>query len=144
MTATLQAAVHQGNDCVDNFLSTKNQPKRTLKQLFNETRKLIKDLKEIRGKPVINWQQQTWQRTTLLTDKAVQLSNAKTQRIFRPSVVYGKDQWKSHQSLEGEDRFVSKFTSTKHWIESMGSRWSSSGQISQDSLHCKSSPRFKT
>ena len=55
----------------------KTQSMRTLKQVFNVTRKLINDHKEIQGISVINWQQQTWQRTTLLTDKAVQLSNAK-------------------------------------------------------------------
>ena len=35
---------------------------------------------------MINWQQQTWQRTTLLTDKAVQLSTAKTY-VFSDSVL---------------------------------------------------------
>ena len=66
MSVTLQAAVHLGKD-------DENQPKRTLKQLFNITEKLIRDQKEITGIPVINWQQLLWQRTTLLTDKAVQL-----------------------------------------------------------------------
>ena len=85
MTATLQAAVNLGNDNVENLHSTENQSKRTLKLLFNVTRKLIKDQKEIQGFSVFNWQQQTWQRTTLLTDKAVQLSNAKTY-VFSDSV----------------------------------------------------------
>ena len=60
MSATLQAAVHLGNDYVENLLSTKNQLERTLKQLFNVTGKLIRDQKEIQGKSVINSQQQTW------------------------------------------------------------------------------------
>ena len=55
MTATLQAAVHLGAiDYVENLHPTKNHPKRTLKQLFNVTRKLIKDKKEIQGIFVIN------------------------------------------------------------------------------------------
>ena len=69
VTATLQAAVHLGNDYVENSYSfyQKFQSKRTLKQLFHVTGKLIKDQKEVQGISVINWQQQTWQRTTLLT-----------------------------------------------------------------------------
>ena len=124
MKATLQAAVRLGNDYVDNLLSTKNQSKRKLKQLFNVTRKSIKDQKAIQGISVINWHQPTWQRTALLTDKAVQISKGKNLRVLRLSIVYGKDQWKSRQSLEGEDRLVSEYTSTKR----IGSnRWGADG-----------------
>ena len=84
--ATLQAAVHLGIDYVENLHSTENQLKRTLKQLFNVTGKLIRDQKEIQGKSVINWQPQTWQKTTLHLDKAVQLSTAKTY-VFSDSVL---------------------------------------------------------
>ena len=66
--------------------SIKNQPMRTLKQLFHVTRKLIKDRQEIQAISVINWQEQIWQRKTLLIDKAVQLSNAKTY-VFSDSVL---------------------------------------------------------
>ena len=86
MTATLQDAVHLENDDVENVLSTKNQPKRILKQLFNDTRKWIKDQKEIQGMSMISWQQQTWQRTTLLTDKAAQFATAQTY-VFYDSVL---------------------------------------------------------
>ena len=34
MSVTLQAAVNLGNDYAENLHSIKNQPKRTLKQLF--------------------------------------------------------------------------------------------------------------
>ena len=34
MSVTLQAAVHLGNDYVEDLHSTKNQPERTLEQLF--------------------------------------------------------------------------------------------------------------
>ena len=44
------------------------------------------DQKEITGFPVIDWQQQMWQRTTLLTDKAVQFATAKT-FVFSDSVL---------------------------------------------------------
>ena len=52
--------VHLVNDCAENFHSIKKQPKRTLKQLFNVTEKLIRYQKEISGIPVICWQQLMW------------------------------------------------------------------------------------
>ena len=45
MCVTLQAAVHLGKDCAEILHSIKNQPKRTLKKLFNVTEKLIRDHK---------------------------------------------------------------------------------------------------
>ena len=48
MSVTLQATVHVGKDNAENLHSIKNQPKRTLKHLFNVTEKLmIRDQKEI-------------------------------------------------------------------------------------------------
>ena len=44
------------------------------------------DEKEIQVISVINWQEQTWQRTTLFADQAVQFSNAKTY-VFSDSVL---------------------------------------------------------
>ena len=49
MSVTLQAAVHLGNEYAENLHSMNNQPKRTLKQFFNATEKLIRDQKEISG-----------------------------------------------------------------------------------------------
>ena len=57
MSVTMQVAVHLGRDCAENLQSIKNQPKRTLKQLFIVTEKLIRDQREISFIPVINWQQ---------------------------------------------------------------------------------------
>ena len=87
MPVTLQAAVHLGKDYSENLLSIKNQPKRSLKPFFHATEKLIKDQKEITGIPVIDWQQLVWQRTTLLTDKAVHFATAKTY-VISDSVLY--------------------------------------------------------
>ena len=86
MFVTLQAAVHLGKDYSENLHSIKNQPKRKLKQFFNATEKLIRDQKEMTGIPVIDWQQFVWQRTILLTDKAVQFATAKTY-VFSKSVL---------------------------------------------------------
>ena len=71
---------------LENLLSTKNQPQRTVKQFFDVTKKLVRDQKEVQGISVVNWQQSSWKRTTLLTDQAVQLSTAKTY-IFSDSVL---------------------------------------------------------
>ena len=78
MSVSLQAAVHLGKDYSENPRSTRKQSMRSLKQLFHVSGKLITDQKEITGFPVLNWQQLTWQRTTLLTDKAVQFATGKT------------------------------------------------------------------
>ena len=67
VSVTLQAAVHRGKDYSENLRSIKNQSMRSLKQLFHVNGKLNQE--EITSIPVIDWQQQMWQRTTLLTDK---------------------------------------------------------------------------
>ena len=86
MSVTLQAAVHHGKDYSENLPSTRNQPMKSLKQLFRVTGKLIRDQTEIESIPVVDWQQQMWQRTTLLADKAVQFATAKTS-VFSDSVL---------------------------------------------------------
>ena len=48
MIVTQQAAVHLGNDYLESVHSTKNQPQRTVKQLFDVTRKLVRDQKNPR------------------------------------------------------------------------------------------------
>ena len=78
MMVTQQAAVHLGNDNLENPHSTKNRWQRTVKQVFDVTKNLIWDQKEISGIPVIDWQEDSWKRTTRLTDRAVQLSTTKT------------------------------------------------------------------
>ena len=76
VTVTLQAAIHLGNDYLDNFHSTKNQPQRTVQQLFDVTRKLVRDQTEIQGTSMINWQEYSWNRTTMMTYLAVRLATA--------------------------------------------------------------------
>ena len=73
MVVTQQGAVHLGNDYLDNLHATKNWPQRTVKILFDVTRKLVKEQKEIQGISMIIWQENSWKSTTLLTDQAVQL-----------------------------------------------------------------------
>ena len=65
MSVTLQAAVHLGKDYTENRRSTKNQPLKSLKQLFQVTKRLTTDLTEITGLTTIDWQQPMGRETTL-------------------------------------------------------------------------------
>ena len=62
MIVTQQAAVHLGNDYLESLHSTKNQPQRTVKQLFDVARKLVRDRKETQGISMIDWQDNSWKR----------------------------------------------------------------------------------
>ena len=71
---------------LENSRSAKNQPQRTIRQWFDVTKKLITDQTEIQSKSMIDWHTHAWQRTTLLLDKAVQLSTAKVY-VFSGSLL---------------------------------------------------------
>ena len=62
LSATLQAAGHLGTDYMENLRSTRNQAKKSLRQLFQVTRKLITDRTEITGITTIDWQQLIWRK----------------------------------------------------------------------------------
>ena len=83
---SLHAAGHLGKDLTENLRSTKNRPKKSLRQLFQVTERFITDQTEITGLTTIDWQQHMWRKTTLLTDRAVQLATAKT-NVFSDSVL---------------------------------------------------------
>ena len=68
------------------YIPPKNQTQRTIGHLFDLSQKLITDQTEIQGVSKIGWHTHPWQRTTLLTDKAVQLSTAKVY-VFSDSVL---------------------------------------------------------
>ena len=85
-SVTLQAAVHLGKHYADNLRSTKNQPKNSLRHLFQVTERLITDQTETTGLTTIDWQQPMWRKTTLLTDRAVQFATANTY-VFSGSVL---------------------------------------------------------
>ena len=72
LSVTLDAAVHLGKDFLENLRSAKNQPQRTTRQLFDVTKELITHQTEIPGISKIDGHTHAWQRTTLLTNKAVQ------------------------------------------------------------------------
>ena len=74
LLVTQQAAVHMGNNNLENFHSTKNQSQRFQK--------------EIHGISLIDWQDKSWKRTTLLNDRAVQLYiNSERVHVFSDSAL---------------------------------------------------------
>ena len=62
-------------------------PKKSLRQLFQVTQKLIIDQTEITDISTIDWRQLMWRETTLLIGRAVQLAIAKTY-VFSDSVLW--------------------------------------------------------
>ena len=86
MSVTLQAAAHLGQDYTEHLQSTKNQPLKSVRQLFQTTEKLIKDQAEISGLTTIDWKQPVWGETTLLCDRVVQTANSQTY-VFSDSVL---------------------------------------------------------
>ena len=135
MSVTLQAAVHLGKEYTENLRSTKNQPKKPLKQLLHVTERLITDQ--------IDRQQPMWRETTLLTDRAVQFATATT-CVFADSVPgLGVISTQPVKAWESKINCFWKHVISNIWIESSGSRWSSSGKYSEDSLQWEFSSRFK-
>ena len=86
MSVTLQAAGHVGTDYTENLRSTRNQSKKSLRQLFHVTRMLIIDRTEITGITTIIGCGERERETTLLSDKAVQFATAET-CVFSDSVL---------------------------------------------------------
>ena len=86
LNATLQAAVHLGQDYETNLRYVKNHLWNSLKQLFNEAEKLSSGQIEITGANTINFRELTWMSTSLLCSKAYQYTKAKA-CVFSGSVL---------------------------------------------------------
>ena len=65
---------------------TENQLLKSVKQLFRVTEKLIEDQKEISNVTTIDCKELTWSATSVLCDKAFEITNAKTY-VFADSVL---------------------------------------------------------
>ena len=89
MIVTQQAAVHLGNDCLKNLHSTKNQPQRKVKQLFDVTRKLVRDQKEIQGISMINWQEKFLEKDDSVDWPGSSVVNSESLCILLLSIVHG-------------------------------------------------------
>ena len=114
------------------------------KQLFDVTKKLNTDQTEIQGVSMMDWHQRSWQRATLSADKKVQLSTGKVY-VFSDSVlcVCKVNQNPMSAWKEKIDWFTNSLQCReldridREWMEF---EW----KISQDSLHCRLSPRCTT
>ena len=128
MSATLQAAVHLGNDSVETKIETVVQCDGKVDQGSERITRNIRDqLKD-----------------NFATDKAVQLSNAKTY-VFSDSVLcMGRISENPVKGMEGERRVVYEFIP----MSRIGSNRRGADGVrvkkTQDSPHCKSSPRSRT
>ena len=86
MNVTCQAAGHLGQYFLGNLRLTKNQVLKSVKQLFQVTEKLVMAQTEIGGLTTIEYKEHTWRSTTLLCDKAIEMTNDKTY-VFADSVL---------------------------------------------------------
>ena len=144
MSVTLRVAVHSGTDYTENLRSTRNQSKKSLRQLFQVTRKLITDQTEMTGITTTEWQQLMWRETTLLSDKAVQFATEKNPASSLTQCCV----WEApvqNQKTQGKVRSNGLWNHvlSKIWIESTENKLNSSVKVSQDLLRCRSSTRFK-
>ena len=140
MSVTLQAAVHPGIDYTENLRSTKNQLKKPLRQLFQVAQRLFTDQTKITDWPRLTGKQTLERETTLLTDRAVQLTTAKTY-VFSDSVLcLGGISTEPVKAWESKIKWFFGNTSSQRFGSD---RRSSSGQFSQDSQHWEFSTRFK-
>ena len=85
VTVTLHAAVHKifGESTI---YQESNQILKSVKELFRVTEKLIKGQREVGGLTTIDDKEPAWRSTTLLCDKAIEITNAKT-CVFADSVL---------------------------------------------------------
>ena len=116
MSVTLQAAVHLGQDYTGNLRSIKNQPLKSVRQLFQTTERLITDQMEITGLSTIDWKQPMWRETTLLCDGAVQIANSQT--YFFPTQCTVWETSVTNQSKPGK-------TGSNGFLETLSQRFGS-------------------
>ena len=80
---------------LENLYTTKNQSQRTLKQLFDVTKTLVRDQKEIQGISMIDWQQKSLEKDDSVDWPGSSVINSESLRILRFTVVHGQNRWKS-------------------------------------------------
>ena len=87
MSATMKAAVHLGQDNLENLRTTKNTDFEQVKTLFDISQRLILEQKsEIFGISTNEWNTVPGMRTTSVHDRAIKLSKAKV-RFHSDSVL---------------------------------------------------------
>ena len=128
ISVTLQAAVHLGQDYLQNLRSVKNQSSKSVEQLFRTTEKLIKDQTEFAGLSRIDWKQPMWRETTLPNGEwnkivEVMMLNFAESENFRncaPTLVSQRKLGKDNFSLRlkkdlGLCNSTSRYTQPENW-----------------------------
>ena len=119
MNATLQAAVHLGQDYEVNLRYVKNNLWNSVGQLFRETGKLISDQNEITGFRTIDFQEASW-KTSLMCEKAYRFTNAKT-KVFSDCVLcVGKWEVILLRTGRGKLNGIRKTITSKRWMNRIG------------------------
>ena len=114
-------------------------------QLFDVSQKLTTDQTEIQGISKNGWYTHPWQRTTLLSDKAVQPLTAKVY-VFSVSVLCLGRMHPHPESVDAWKKKIEWFTDTPQYRELDrvdGEQWNSSGKFSQESQHYRFSLKFR-
>ena len=123
MSATLDAAIHLGKHDFESVYATKYLPQRTIRHLFEVTEVDHRSDLNSRFFRSLDWHTYPWQRTTLLTDNAVQVLSGRDESIPR----------------------VHKWCMGSLSISRVGriDGGTRAGKFSQDSLHYRFSPRSR-
>ena len=90
LNGTLRAAVHFGQDYEANLLFVNNNLWNIVRQLFNESEKLISEQKEVTGISTTDFKDATWMSTSLQCEKAFQITNAKIYVLSVSVLCVGK------------------------------------------------------
>ena len=85
LNTTLQEVVHLCQDYEKNLRFVKNHLWKFLEQLFNETRRLIRDQTKIIDMKTIDFKESTWKSTRLLCSRDYQINKT---HIFSDSVFW--------------------------------------------------------
>ena len=123
----------------------RNQTQRTIRPVFDVPQKLVTDQTEIQGISKIGWYTHPWQRTTLLTDKAIQLSIAKVY-VFSDSLLCLGKMNPHPESIDAWKKKIRWFTGTPQYRELDridGEPLEFEWKISQDSLQYRFSPKSR-
>ena len=119
--------------------SIKNQPKRTLRQIFHATEKLIMIRKKLLASQ--------WSIGSSLFGKGQPCLLTRQFSLWLQKLVSYPIQycvWAESVQIPSKRRLIGLWNHvhSENWMESTENRWSSSGQFSQESRRCRSSLRF--
>ena len=148
MTSSMQAAIFLGKDYFENLHSVRNTDKRPIVQsLFEVTQKLVHEQKlGISGLTDLSWNKSSWKKLALADgEESIKLMKAKVHVFPTLCCVSGKHTAAHIPTLTGKIGFRGSegHIDAENWMKSTAIQWSSSGEFTQDTHHCKSSTRCR-